>query len=117
MHEMGITQGILASAIDAATEAGATHIEEIRITIGDLTEIQEFALQFAFEALTPDTMAEGAILTVEHLSPKSHCNQCGLDYEHDRFQATCPECDAFDVALLQGREMRIDSIECDAPEE
>jgi hypothetical protein len=23
----------------------------------------------------------------------------------------CPECDAFDVTLLQGRELRIDSIE------
>lgn len=117
MHEMGITQGILASAFDAAADAGATEITEIRITIGELTEIQEFALQFAFEALTPGTMAEGAVLTVTHLEPLSHCNQCDIDYAHDRFQMICPECGGFDVTPLQGREMRIDSIECDAPDD
>lgn len=116
MHEMGITQGILASAFDAATDAGATKIGEIRITIGDLTEIQEFALQFAFESLTPGTMAEGAALTVTHLNPRSHCNDCGLDYDHDRFQMLCPTCGSFNVTPLQGRELRIDSIECDVPE-
>lgn len=116
MHEMGITQGILASAFDAATDAGAATITEIRITIGELTEIQEFALQFAFEALTPGTMAEGAVLTVTHLEPRSHCNACGIDYAHDRFEMLCPECGSFDVTPTQGREMRIDSIECDAPD-
>jgi hydrogenase nickel incorporation protein HypA/HybF len=114
---MGITQGILASAFDAARDSGATTITEIRITIGELTEIQEFALQFAFEALTPGTMAEGAVLTVTHLEPRSHCNTCGIDYTHDRFEMLCPECSSFDVTPIQGREMRIDSIECDAPGE
>ena len=62
VHEMGITQGILASAFEAADKAGATRITEIRISVGELTEIQDFALQFAFESLTPGTMAEGATL-------------------------------------------------------
>ena len=111
MHEMGITQGILASAFDAAREAGATRITEIRISVGELTEIQEFALAFAFEALTPETIAEGATLSVTHLAPKSRCHTCGHVYEHDRFQMLCPACDSMDVELLQGRELRIDSIE------
>jgi hydrogenase nickel incorporation protein HypA/HybF len=111
MHEMGITQGILSASFDAAKAAGADRICEIRISIGELTEIQEFALQFAFEALTPDTMAEGANLHVTHISATSHCNECGLDYAHDRFQMLCPECGSFSVTQLTGREMQIDSIE------
>jgi hydrogenase nickel incorporation protein HypA/HybF len=111
MHEMGITQGILAASFDAATEAGATQIAEIRISVGEMTEIVEFALQFAFEALTPGTMAEGATLTVTLVPAKSHCNECGNEYEHDRFQMTCPSCGSMFVTLLQGREMQIDSIE------
>lgn len=111
MHEMGITQSILAASFDAATAAGADKICEIRISIGELTEIQEFALQFAFEALTPGTMAEGAVLEVTHIPATSKCNDCQVEYAHDRFQMLCPECNSFNVTPLSGREMQIDSIE------
>lgn len=110
---MGITQGILTASFDAAKEAGAQRITEIRVSIGDLTEIQEFALQFAFEALTPGTMAEGAKLTVTHIPATSKCNECGAEYTHDRFEMVCPECGSFVVTPLTGREMQIDSIEAD----
>ena len=117
MHEMGITQGILATAFDVAEEAGATKITVISVSVGELTEIVEFALQFAFESLTPGTMAEGATLAVTHLPAKSKCNECGHEYEHDRFTMVCPNCDSMLVTLLQGRELQIDSIETDLPDD
>jgi hydrogenase nickel incorporation protein HypA/HybF len=110
---MGITQGILDASFEAAEKAGATRITEIRITVGDLTEIQTFALDFAFEALTPGTIAEGATLVVTTVPPRSRCRECGCEYEHDRFQMLCPECESFNVELLQGRELQIDSIEAE----
>lgn len=111
MHEMGITQGILSTAFEAAENAGADRITRIDISIGELTEIVEFALQFAFDALTPGTMAEGAILVVNHVGARSHCNTCGADYDHDRFSMLCAECGSFDVSLLHGRELQIDSFD------
>jgi hydrogenase nickel incorporation protein HypA/HybF len=110
---MGITQGILAASFEAAEKAGATSITEIRISVGELTEVMEFALQFAFESLTPDTIAEGATLVVQHVSAKSRCNACNAEYHHDRFEMVCPSCGSFSVTLLQGRELQIDSIEAD----
>jgi len=113
MHEMGITQSILAASFDAATNAGMTRITEIRISVGDLTETVDFALEFAFDALTPDTMAEGATLVIQRVPAKSRCNDCGNEYEHDRFQMLCPSCGSMNVELLQGRELSIDSVEAD----
>jgi hydrogenase nickel incorporation protein HypA/HybF len=113
VHEMGITSSILAASFDAARDAGATRITEIRISVGELTETVDFALQFAFEALTPDTIAEGATLVIEKIPAKSRCLECGNVYEHDRFQMVCSECGSMAVELLQGRELRIDSIEAD----
>jgi len=110
---MGITQSILENSFDAAEKAGAERITEIRISIGELTEIQEFALQFAFEALTPGTMAEGATLLVNHVPAVSRCRECDLEYTHDRFQMLCPTCESFNVEPITGRELRIDSIEAD----
>ncbi len=117
MHEMGIVQGILAASIEAAEKAGATRIKEIKITIGELTEIQEFALQFAFESLSPDTLAEGGRLTVSHLGAKSRCGQCGTEFEHGRFEIICPKCENFLCELIRGREMNIDAIDIDTPED
>lgn len=113
MHEMGITQGILAASFDAARDAGAVRITEIRISVGELTETVDFALQFAFDALTPETMAEGATLVINKIPARSRCRTCGEEYDHDRFTMICPYCQSFDVELLQGRELRIDSIEAD----
>lgn len=108
---MGVMQGVLAASFDAAKGAGAEKITEIRLSIGELAEIQEFALQFAFEAMTPGTMAEGATLSVTHIPATSKCNECGIEYGHDRFQMLCPECGSFAVTPLTGRELLIDSIE------
>jgi hydrogenase nickel incorporation protein HypA/HybF len=113
MHEMGITSGILASAIEAAEAEGATRINEVDISIGDLTEIVEDALQFAWEALSPGTMAEGSKLVVNHIPARSRCMQCDKEFEHDKYDLTCPTCDAFMIESLTGRELRIDSIDVD----
>lgn len=117
MHEMGITQGILSTAFEAARNAGCTRIDRITISVGEMTEIVDFALQFAFEALTPETMAEGAELVINMVPAKSRCLECGHEYEHDRFQMLCPECNSLHVELLQGRELQIDDIDCEDDED
>lgn len=111
MHEMGITNGILEVAEEAAEKAGAARITAIDVSIGELTEVVETALHFAFDALAPGTMAEGAELRVRMVSPRSHCEECGTDFDHDRFEMLCPACGSFLITTLAGREMRIDSIE------
>ncbi len=114
---MGITQSILSASFDAAKDAGATRITEIRISVGEMTETVDFALQFAFEALTPDTMAEGATLVITKVPARSRCLECHLEYAHDRYQMLCPTCGSMAVELLQGRELKIDSIEADDGED
>lgn len=113
MHEMGIMQGILDASFEAARNAEKAKISLIKVTIGELTEIQASALDFAFEALSAGTMAEGAKLEQTYLEPKSACHDCGYEYTHDHFTMTCPQCGSFDVRLLQGRELQIDAIEAD----
>jgi len=116
VHEMGIVAGILDAAADAAKKAEAERITEIHITVGELTEIVDFALHFAFEALTPGTLAEGATLTVNRIGARSRCVECDTEFDHGRFEMACPDCGSYFCKLLQGKELRIDSIEADAPD-
>ncbi|MFA5844941.1 MAG: hydrogenase maturation nickel metallochaperone HypA [Coriobacteriia bacterium] len=113
MHEMGITEGILAAAAEVAQREGASRITEIHVTVGDLTDIVPDSLQFAFEVLREDTLAADAVLIVERLGARSKCGECGEEFEHGRFEATCPACGNFLCELVQGRELRVDSIDID----
>lgn len=117
MHEMGIVASILEASTETARREGATKITEIKISVGELAEVVDFALDFAFESLTPGTMAEGAKLTVNHIGARSRCPECDIEFDHGRFDVTCPQCESFICELLAGRELRIDSIEIDTDSE
>lgn len=114
MHELGIAQGILTSAITAAEDADAFRINIVEVSIGELTEVMEDALQFAWEAIRGGTIAEGATLEVTMLTAESQCALCGHRWEHGRYDgAQCPSCSGYIVSLIRGRELKIDSIDID----
>ncbi len=118
MHELGIMTSVMEAATQAAHDAGATRLLEVTLQIGEMTEAIEDALQFAFEVLCEgDPFLEGAKLTVHMVPPKSICLECGAEYEHDRFHMFCPECDSFATELIAGRELNIESIEVDLPDD
>ena len=117
MHEIGLMQGVLDSVKESAAHAGATKVYEIHLSIGEMTEAVAEALEFAFGALTPGTFCEGAVLDVKYIKPRSRCLACGHEYEHDRFHISCPKCTSLSTELLAGRELFIDSIEVDIPDE
>lgn len=118
MHELGIITGVLDSAKSAAQDAGADRLLSVTLSVGEMTEAIEDALRFAFDALAEeDPYLAGASLEVRMIPPKSECLECGEVFVHDRFHMFCPRCDSFATRLLEGRELRIDSIEVDMPDE
>lgn len=117
MHEMSIVAGVLDSVIPAARDAGATRVTRITLRIGDMADIVDEALTFAFEALTEDTLCEGAVLEVLTVHPRSMCLECGAEFDHDRFHRACTSCGSFETKPIRGRELEIASIEVDLPDE
>jgi hydrogenase nickel incorporation protein HypA/HybF len=119
VHEMGITQEVLSAVLGAAESAGATRINIVHITVGELTEIVPDALQFAWECLTPGTPAEGAVLEIRETGGRSMCLQCGTEFDHDRFDRRCTAegCGSFATRVIVGDELTIDDIDVDVPDE
>ncbi|MCL2606892.1 MAG: hydrogenase maturation nickel metallochaperone HypA, partial [Coriobacteriia bacterium] len=95
-------------------KSGETRIAEIALTVGEQTDIQEIPLNFAFEALKAGTPARNASLKVNMLTTRSHCADCDVGFDHDRYSMICPSCGSVDIVLLTGRELRIDGIEVDS---
>lgn len=114
MHELGIAEGILGSAIDAAEEAGGSKINRVDVIIGELTEVMPDALHFAWDAIRAETMAEQAVLNVTMVGARSVCADCGHEWDHGRYNGgRCPACQGYVVRLLTGRELTIESIDID----
>ena len=117
MHEMSIMMGVLDAVNSSAAQAGATRVLKVSLSIGEMTEIIEDSMRFAFEALGEGTLSEGAELDLTFVKPHSLCLECGSDFDHDRFHMTCPRCGSYELSLQRGREMQIDSIEVDLPDD
>lgn len=118
MHELGIMTGVMDAVTKSAHEAGADKVLKVTLSVGEMTECIQDALEFAFEALIEDDpFVRDAELTINMIKPKSRCLECGAEFEHDRFHMFCPECDSFATELLAGRELQIDSIEVDIPDD
>ncbi|MDR0350279.1 MAG: hydrogenase maturation nickel metallochaperone HypA [Coriobacteriales bacterium] len=116
MHEFGLMQSVLEQVQETAREAGAERVYEIKLVIGEMREVLPEAMDFAFEALSPGTLCEGAHLRIRAVGPSSRCLSCGQSFEHDRFHWACPACDSLATEPLTGKELYIDSIEVDVPQ-
>lgn len=117
MHEVGIMTGVLDAVEQTAKQAGASRVLKITLAIGEMTEVIDDSLMFAHEILTEGTMCEGSELIINKIMPKSLCLDCGSEFAHDRFHLQCPECGSFATSLLEGRDLRIENIEVDLPED
>ena len=118
MHELGIMTGVVEAVDRAARDAGATKVLGINLEVGEMTEAIPDALFFAFEVLQETyPLVADAELHVNMIKPLSRCAECGAEYEHDRFHMLCPECGSAFTELLRGRELHIESMEVDLPDE
>ena len=111
MHELAVTQGILDIALDAAAENSAERISRIRVAAGALNGIVDASMQFYFEFLAKGTAAEGAELTLEVLPARGECRACKAGFELKELSWACPECGALGLRIVQGKELRVTSIE------
>ena len=118
MHELGIMTGVAESVTKAAQDAGATKIYSVTLSVGEMTEAIEDALVFAYEVLQESyPLLEGSQLIINMIKPRSLCFECGQEYEHDRFHMLCPHCGSAATQLLAGKELQVDSLEAEIPDE
>jgi len=98
-------------AVEQAQKAGAVRVLVVRLRIGTLSGVVPEALQFAFEALVPGTLAEGAALDIVNVPARFWCSNCAQEFTSDDFFAECPNCHEPSGDLRAGREMELASME------
>jgi hydrogenase nickel incorporation protein HypA/HybF len=111
VHEVSIMQDALELAETQARARGASRIHRITLRIGALSGVVPDALEFAFDAVSSGTMADGAELRIERVSALAFCTACSREYEPDEYISQCPHCAAFGGEIRRGREMYLAGLE------
>lgn len=111
MHEVSIMESTLEIALKQAEKQGATKINHFKMRIGELSGVIPEALQFAFDIVTQNTIAEGATLAIETVPVKCYCHSCHLEFTPQNWFYECPQCQQLISQILQGKEMELLSLE------
>jgi hydrogenase nickel incorporation protein HypA/HybF len=118
MHEMGIVQSIMEILEQQAAIHQARRVTRVSLEFGALTGIMPAAIEFAFEVLSKDSIAEGAHLDITVIPMKARCFDCGQETTLEVYQPFCPACSSGALKIIQGRdEMRIASLEIEDQDE
>ena len=107
MHELGITQEIVALAV---ARANGKRVCRVVVEIGKLTAVLPDAVQFCFDLCTEGTLIEGAELIIVETPGTGRCRDCAAIVELDRPFGRCP-CGCCDLEWLTGEELKVTEIE------
>ncbi len=112
MHEVSVVSDLVTAILGELEKYNVEKVEEVTLTIGDMTSLGTEQMEFAYEVVTRDTKLEGSKLVIEHEKIIVHCQSCGYegevkmlesDYgEHTIPVLSCPKCNG-DVKVIAGQ--------------
>lgn len=111
MHELSVTESILEIALRHAQQAGAARISALHLTIGDMASIVDDSVQFYWDIISQDTIASGARLVFNRIPALMACQECGQEFEPERGQLSCPNCESYQLQLIRGDEFTLSAID------
>ncbi|WP_427162277.1 hydrogenase maturation nickel metallochaperone HypA [Aliinostoc sp. HNIBRCY26] len=107
MHELGITQNIVAIVSEYAK---GSKVSRVALEIGKLSAIMPEAINFCFDICTQGTLLEGATLEIIEIPGLAKCRQCGAEFTIDKPFGLC-KCGSVHLDILTGEELKIKEIE------
>jgi len=111
MHEVGIASSILECVAAEAMKHPGAQIISVCVRIGELSNVDKDALDFAFEALTRDTALQDLELVVEWCPRRQKCTACTEEFAVHDFELACPKCGSLQTTLISGTELDIAYLE------
>lgn len=118
MHELSIAQSLLDIIIQEAQRHGLQKVVRIGVSVGEFSAVVPESLTFCFDLIKENTVAAEAEMIIQKVALRGRCQDCGADFDmNDGPVMDCPECRGSAVELIAGRELSVDFIETDEPEE
>lgn len=117
MHELAITENLLALATRHGLAAGAKRVTDLYLVIGELSSVVDESVQFYWDFVSRGTLCEGARLHFERVPAELTCDDCGERYRIPDSISPCPRCGSSRVRVTAGDEFRLQSLGIESSEE
>jgi hydrogenase nickel incorporation protein HypA/HybF len=115
LHELAIAESVVRIA---SRHADGRQVTKVYLKVGHLRQVVPSALAFSFELVAQGTSVEGAELEMEEVPATGKCRACRAESRLESFPLQCGECGAFDLQILKGEELYVESLEMEeAPSE
>ncbi|MBY0377442.1 MAG: hydrogenase maturation nickel metallochaperone HypA [Gammaproteobacteria bacterium] len=113
MHELNICLSLIRLLEQNAhqTSPPVQRIKTIWLEIGQLAGLDLDAIYFSFPIAVANTLAQGAKLKIITEAGKAFCHQCKKNVTIDSLLAPCALCGQYDYRIIQGKALRIRTIE------
>ncbi len=111
MHELSIAIGIINIAENEIKKANKKKVELIELEIGSLSGVELNSLDYIWESAVKNTVLENAKKLVDYKQAKAKCSECNSVFKMNNIYDSCPECKSHLKNILQGKELRVKSLE------
>jgi len=111
MHELSIVMGIVKIAEDETTKVEAKEVTNIELEVGVLSGIELESFNFVWPSAVKDTVLKNAEKTIHIIKGVGKCVDCDTEFNMENVYDTCPKCNSNFKGILQGKELRVKSLE------
>jgi len=111
MHELYATQAILEKAVQKAQEANAKHVTNLYLVVGEISTYADESVQFYWDDISKDTIAEGAQLHFRHVRAEAQCMACFTKYYPTDGEISCPNCKSVGAKIIAGEEFFMEGLD------
>ena len=126
MHEVSVVTSLVDAVIAELEKYDVLKVNSVTVIIGDLTNLGEEQMTFAYGIVTRGTVLEGSELVIEREPIELECDACGFkgparvitdpDYDtHSIPVLSCPECGGH-VRVVRGMSCTVKCMDIEEAE-
>lgn len=110
MHELGICDAMLKMVRGIVKDNEIESVQKITVEVGTLSGVVPAYLSDCWVAVTDGTELQETEFVVETLNGTARCLDCGLEFEADLEDLSCPSCRGKKLLPLTGRDLTLKEI-------
>ena len=111
MHELSVTEALLALAVQHAQSVQAERITGVYVVIGQLSSVIDESVQFYWDLISAGTLAAGAQLHFRRVPAAFRCADCRHEYALTAEALACPACGSVRVSLIAGEALYLEALD------
>ena len=117
MHEVSVIEEIVEQVKLEIGKYPGAKLDTVNLQVGKLRQFVPEIMSFCYDVTVKDSELEGSRLIVNEIPINIRCKSCGQETELEVYDFHCPACESWEVEMLTGNELILDSLQMTRPEE